>query len=89
MVVAAAVMTAGMTLLMMVIVVAAAMVAAGMALAMVMVVAAVYAHGVLPFLKAQANGEFSFPVLFYIIVFAVVMAIGAYVKRPRGARLSD
>lgn len=48
-----------------------------------MVLAAIYAHGITPFIKAQANGEFSFPVLFYCIVFAVIMAAGAYFKKPR------
>ena len=43
-----------------------------------MVFAAVYAHGITPYLNAKANGEFSFPVLFYLIVFVVVMVIGAF-----------
>lgn len=43
-----------------------------------MVFAAVYAHGITPYLNAKANGEFSFPVLFYLIVFVVVMIIGAF-----------
>ncbi len=37
---------------------------------------AVYAHGITPYLNAQAAGKFSFPVLFYLIIFAVVMGIG-------------
>jgi APA family basic amino acid/polyamine antiporter len=48
-----------------------------------MVFAAVYAHGITPFLKAKENGEFSFPVLFYIIIFAVVMIIGALFKKAK------
>lgn len=52
---------------------------------LVMVVAAVYAHGVMPYLAAQAEGEFSCPVLFYIIVFAAVMAVGAYFQKPKRA----
>lgn len=48
-----------------------------------MVAAAVYAHGVMPFLSAKANGKFSFPVLFYCIVFAVIMGLGAYFKSPK------
>ena len=43
-----------------------------------MVFAAVYAHGITPYLNAKANGEFSFPVLFYLIVFAVIMVIGTF-----------
>lgn len=48
-----------------------------------MVFAAVYAHGITPYLAAKANGEFSFPVLFYLIIFAVIMAIGAFLRKPR------
>ena len=48
-----------------------------------MVFAAVYAHGITPLLTAQAEGRFSFPVLFYLIVFAVVMLLGAAYKNPR------
>ena len=47
-----------------------------------MVFAAVYAHGITPYLTAKANGEFSFPVLFYLIVFAVIMIIGAFLRKP-------
>ena len=43
----------------------------------------VYAHGVRPYLDAAQNGEFSFPVLFYFIVFAVIMAIGALLYRRK------
>ncbi len=41
-----------------------------------MVFAAVYAHGIAPFINAQKVGKFSFPVLFYIIVFAIIMGVG-------------
>ncbi len=43
----------------------------------VMIAATVFAHGVTPAAEAASRGEFSFPVLFYLIVFLVVMAIGA------------
>ena len=43
-----------------------------------MVFAAVYAHGLTPYWKAKANGEFSFPVLFYLIVFVVIMIVGMF-----------
>lgn len=43
-----------------------------------MVFAAVYAHGIQPYLNAKANGSFSFPVLFYLILFAVVLAVGSF-----------
>lgn len=52
---------------------------------LVMVFAAVYAHGVTPYLKAKESGAFSFPVLFYLIVFAVIMAIGAFFQKPKSA----
>lgn len=48
-----------------------------------MVFAAVYAHGITPYLAAKENGTFSFPVLFYFIVFAVIMLIGVYFQKPR------
>jgi len=47
-----------------------------------MVFAAVYAHGITPYLTARANGTFSFPVLFYLIVFAVIMIFGAIFRKP-------
>lgn len=43
-----------------------------------MVFAAVYAHGITPFLAAQEAGKFSFPVLFYLIVYAVIMLLGFF-----------
>lgn len=48
-----------------------------------MVFAAIYAHGITPYLAAKENGVFSFPVLFYFIVFAVIMAVGIYFQKPR------
>lgn len=48
-----------------------------------MVFAAVYAHGITPYLNAQAEGKFSCPVLFYFIVFAVIMLAGALVRKPK------
>ncbi len=48
-----------------------------------MVFAAVYAHGITPYLAAKANGTFSFPVLFYLIVFAVVMILGAVFRKSK------
>ncbi|MBQ8797571.1 MAG: APC family permease [Oscillospiraceae bacterium] len=50
-----------------------------------MIFAAVYAHGVTPYLAAKAEGKFSFPVLFYLIVFAVIMVVGAFLKNPKTA----
>lgn len=42
-----------------------------------MVFAAIYAHGYIPMKTAAVDGNFSCPVLFYLIVFAVFMAVGA------------
>ena len=41
-----------------------------------MAFAAIYSHGIVPFLDAQKDGKFACPVLFYLIVFAVIMALG-------------
>lgn len=46
-----------------------------------MMFAAVYAHGITPYINAKAQGGFSFPVLFYLIVFAVVIALGAIFRK--------
>lgn len=48
-----------------------------------MVFAAVYAHGITPYLTAKAEGRFSFPVLFYLIVFAVIMTVGGLLRVPK------
>lgn len=48
-----------------------------------MVFAAVYAHGITPYLQAKANGEFSFPVLFYLIIFGVIMLAGAVLRKSK------
>ncbi len=42
-----------------------------------MVIAAIFAHGIYPYQAAQANGTFSLPVLFYLITYIVIMAVGA------------
>ena len=49
-----------------------------------MVVAAVYSHGYAPYIAAkEAGAGFSCPVLFYLIVFAVIMAIGMALMNPK------
>ena len=48
-----------------------------------MVFAAIYSHGYAPYIAAKAEGNFSCPVLFYLIVFAVIMAIGAILMKPK------
>ena len=56
--------------------------------AVFMIFATVYSHGIQPFLKAQAEGKFAFPVLFYLIVFAVVVT-GGLVLRYVGRRMDN
>ena len=46
-----------------------------------MVFAAVYAHGITPYLAAKEGGSFSFPVLFYLIVYAVFMIVGVLFRK--------
>ena len=42
-----------------------------------MIFATIYAHGIIPFLTSMENGNgFSFPILFYMIVFVGIMLIG-------------
>ena len=55
----------------------------GLVASLFMVFVAVYAHGIRPYLAAAENGEFAFPVLFYLIVFAVIMVIGAFFYRKK------
>ena len=43
-----------------------------------MVFAAIYAHGITPYLAAKETGTFSFPVLFYLIVFAGFMLVAFF-----------
>lgn len=43
-----------------------------------MIIAAIFAHGVYPYLTAKANGTFQLPVLFYLITYGVIMIIGAF-----------
>ena len=50
---------------------------------LVMIFAAIYSHGIKPMQDAQQEGRFAFPVLFYLIVFAVIMIIGAVLKKQR------
>jgi len=49
-----------------------------------MLFAAFYAHGIAPYLEAAKEGRFSFPVLYYLIVFAIIMAVGMiFYKRSK------
>jgi APA family basic amino acid/polyamine antiporter len=47
-----------------------------------MIFAAVYAHGITPFKAAMEKGRFSCPVIFYLIIFAVIMLIGLLFYSP-------
>jgi APA family basic amino acid/polyamine antiporter len=48
-----------------------------------MVFAAVYAHGITPYLNAAKEGRFSCPVLFYLIVYAAIMLLGFVFNRRK------
>ena len=54
-----------------------------------MIFAAVYAHGVAPYKTAKAAGEFAFPILFYMIVFAVVMGVGVLFYKKGNAAVEE
>ena len=49
-----------------------------------MVIAAIYAHGYKPYVIAKAAGSFAIPIVFYLIVFAVIMAIGMFIDKGKG-----
>ena len=48
-----------------------------------MIFVAIYAHGIVKYRAAAAEGSFAFPVLFYLIVFAVIMLIGILLYKPK------
>lgn len=56
---------------------------ASLAACVFMVFAAIYAHGITPYLQAKENGRFSSPILFYLIVYAVIMVIGLFLRKPK------
>ena len=45
-----------------------------------------YAHGIRPYLSAMAEGKFSFPVLFYLIIFSIIMLLGMLIRRVDSRR---
>ena len=47
-----------------------------------MIFAAVYAHGITPFLAAREDGSFACPVIFYLVVFSTIMIIGICFYSP-------
>lgn len=46
-----------------------------------MIFCAIMGHGVFPYQQAAESGKFAFPVLFYLIVFAVIMVLGWLLNR--------
>ncbi len=49
-----------------------------------MVFAAIYSHGYLPYIAAKEAGQgFSCPVLFYLVVFALIMGVGLILMKPK------
>ena len=48
-----------------------------------MIFAAVYAHGITPYFTAKQSGEFSCPVIFYLIIFGVITLIGGLLNKKR------
>ena len=54
--------------------------------ALFMVFVAIYAHGIRPYLAAAQNGQFAFPVLFYLIVFAAIMGVGAVFYKKQNSQ---
>lgn len=46
-----------------------------------MVIAAIFAHGIEPYVNAKAEGRFSCPVVAYLILFAVIMLLGVFADR--------
>ena len=55
----------------------------GIAASIFMMFVAIYAHGIDKYLAAEKAGEFAFPVLFYLIVFAVIMVVGWFLYRGK------
>ncbi len=52
-----------------------------------MVFAALYSHGYAPYIAAKEAGQgFTCPVLFYLIVFAVIMAVGMALMKPKKSK---
>ena len=51
-----------------------------------MVIAAIFAHGVYPYLAAKENGTFSLPVLFYLITYAVIMIAGVFFMKKKSKK---
>ena len=48
-----------------------------------LIVCAVYTHGIDKYRQAAAAGHFSFPVLFYLIIFAAVMIYSSFYYKPK------
>ena len=48
-----------------------------------MTFAAIYSHGIAPYQAAAAEGRFACPVLFYLIIFAVIMVAGLFFGKKK------
>ena len=48
-----------------------------------MIFAAIYAHGIVPYLEAKNNGVFSFPFLFYLVFFTIIIIIGVFFQKVK------
>ena len=54
-----------------------------------MIFAAIWAHGVTPFKAAKEAGTFALPILFYLIIFAVIMGIGVLFYKKNAGDLEE
>ncbi len=50
-----------------------------------MIFAAIYAHGIMPYRAAAAEGRFACPIIAYLIVFACIMGIGLVFYKQKAA----
>ena len=61
----------------------------GLVACIFMMFVAVYAHGIRPYLDAAKDGKFAFPVLLYLIVYAVIMGVGLVLYKKNGAEKAE
>ena len=54
-----------------------------------MIFSAFYAHGIKPYNNAKSNGEFSFPILFYMVIFIIIMGIGLILDKKSNKLILD
>ncbi len=51
-----------------------------------MIIAAIFAHGILPYQAAKADGRFSLPILFYLITYAAIMFVGIFFMKAKKSK---